>query len=342
MDGDTEVIELLNEVLTAELTAINQYFVDAKMFDNWGYERLAKRFRDESIDEMKDADELIERILYLDGVPNLQRLGTVRVGETPAEKLQLALELETRGDRPAQPRHRPVRRARRQRQPRPARGHPRGRGGPRRLARVPARADPPGRRRALPRPADPRLTARAPAPVGAAPVAWLRSPWNATDPPPPRGRRTGCPPLGPAGRRAHRGRSGCWRCRGWRPGRRRRDSRVGTAAPRAATVRAAVRAPRQTIRSARRPPAPPRLDPHHEGAAHSRRGAAARGQPPVAAIAARTALTAEIEPAARDAPRSPASPYPAPTSTGPGARVCGTFPTPAAPGPPPPLRRWQS
>jgi len=94
MRGNDDIIELLNEVLTAELTAINQYFVDAKMFDNWGYKRLGKRFRDESIDEMKDADVLIERILYLEGVPNLQRLSTVRVGETPAEKLQLALELE--------------------------------------------------------------------------------------------------------------------------------------------------------------------------------------------------------------------------------------------------------
>ena len=95
MRGDGAVIELLNEVLTTELTSINQYFVDAKMLDNWGYERLAHHFREESIDEMKDADELIERILYLDGVPNLQRLGTVRVGETVPEKLQLALTLET-------------------------------------------------------------------------------------------------------------------------------------------------------------------------------------------------------------------------------------------------------
>ncbi len=94
MKGHDDVIELLNDVLTAELTAINQYFVDAKMFQNWGYERLGKRFRDESIDEMHDADKLIERILYLDGFPNLQRLGTVRVGETPVEKLQLALDLE--------------------------------------------------------------------------------------------------------------------------------------------------------------------------------------------------------------------------------------------------------
>jgi bacterioferritin len=94
MQGHDDIIELLNEVLTAELTAINQYFVDAKMADNWGYDRLAKHFRDESIDEMKDADALIERILYLEGLPNLQRLGTVRVGETIAEKFQLALQLE--------------------------------------------------------------------------------------------------------------------------------------------------------------------------------------------------------------------------------------------------------
>ena len=94
MQGDPQIIELLNDVLTAELTSINQYFVDAKMLSNWGYERLAHHFRDESIDEMKDADDLIERILYLDGVPNLQRLGTVRVGETPVEKLELALSLE--------------------------------------------------------------------------------------------------------------------------------------------------------------------------------------------------------------------------------------------------------
>ncbi len=94
MEGNAEVIELLNDVLTAELTAINQYFVDAKMLSNWGYERLGSKFREESIDEMKDADALIERILYLEGTPNLQRLGAVRVGETPAEKLKLALDLE--------------------------------------------------------------------------------------------------------------------------------------------------------------------------------------------------------------------------------------------------------
>jgi bacterioferritin len=94
MRGVDEVIELLNDVLTAELTSINQYFVDAKMIDNWGYEPLAQHFRDESIDEMKDADALMSRILFLEGIPNVQRIGTVRVGESVPEKLQLALALE--------------------------------------------------------------------------------------------------------------------------------------------------------------------------------------------------------------------------------------------------------
>jgi len=94
VQGDPAIIELLNEVLTAELTAINQYFVDSKMCANWGYERLAKRFYDVSIDEMKDAERLVERILYLEGVPNLQRLGQVRIGETVDEKLHLALDVE--------------------------------------------------------------------------------------------------------------------------------------------------------------------------------------------------------------------------------------------------------
>jgi bacterioferritin len=94
MQSSPRIVELLNEVLTAELTAVNQYFVHAKMCDNWGYDRLAKHHRDESIGEMKDAEALIERILYLEGVPNLQRLGTVMVGETVPEQLRLDLELE--------------------------------------------------------------------------------------------------------------------------------------------------------------------------------------------------------------------------------------------------------
>ena len=95
MQGNAAIIELLNEVLTAELTAINQYFVDAKMCENWGYARLAAHVREDAMDEMRDAEMLIDRILYLDGVPNLQRLGTVRVGETVLEKLTLALDVET-------------------------------------------------------------------------------------------------------------------------------------------------------------------------------------------------------------------------------------------------------
>ena len=95
MQGSQTVLDVLNDVLTAELTAVNQYFLDAKMCANWGYDRLADKIRADSIDEMKDADNLIERILYLDGVPNLQRLGVVKVGETVVEKLQLALQLET-------------------------------------------------------------------------------------------------------------------------------------------------------------------------------------------------------------------------------------------------------
>ncbi|HVP68710.1 MAG TPA: bacterioferritin [Anaeromyxobacteraceae bacterium] len=94
MKGDSKVIELLNEVLTNELTSINQYFLHARICENWGYERLWKRVRAESIDEMKHADELIERILYLEGMPNVQRLGKVAVGETVPEQLQLDLDVE--------------------------------------------------------------------------------------------------------------------------------------------------------------------------------------------------------------------------------------------------------
>ena len=95
MQGDAQVIEALNDVLTAEFTAINQYFIHHKMCENWGYERLSKKKREESIDEMKDADEVIERILYLDGVPNMQRLNPVGVGEDPIEQHRLDLALET-------------------------------------------------------------------------------------------------------------------------------------------------------------------------------------------------------------------------------------------------------
>lgn len=94
MKGDAKVIDLLNEVLTSELTAINQYFVHAKMCKNWGFDRLAAKVRAESIDEMKHADQLIDRILYFDGVPNVQRLWKINVGETVPEQFKLDLQLE--------------------------------------------------------------------------------------------------------------------------------------------------------------------------------------------------------------------------------------------------------
>jgi bacterioferritin len=97
MQSDPAILELLNEVLTAELTAINQYFVHAKLCEHWGYERLAERIRQESIDEMKHAEQLAERILYLDGMPNFQRLFSVRVGESVPEQFALDLELEREG-----------------------------------------------------------------------------------------------------------------------------------------------------------------------------------------------------------------------------------------------------
>ena len=94
MRGDPEIITALNDILTSELTAINQYFVHYRMLENWGYGRLAKKKREESIEEMKHADRIIHRILYLDGVPNLQRLGPLKVGEEPIEMHKLDLELE--------------------------------------------------------------------------------------------------------------------------------------------------------------------------------------------------------------------------------------------------------
>ncbi len=96
MKGSKNVIDLLNEVLTNELTAINQYFLHGRICENWGYDRLWHKLRDEAIDEMKHADKLIERILYLEGLPNLQKLGTINVGESVDEQLKLDLDLETR------------------------------------------------------------------------------------------------------------------------------------------------------------------------------------------------------------------------------------------------------
>ena len=94
MTGDPEIIDLLNDVLTGELTAINQYFVHAKMCSNWGYSKLGDHIRDESIDEMKHAEQLVDRVLYFDGYPNLQRLAPLRVGETVEEQFASDVQLE--------------------------------------------------------------------------------------------------------------------------------------------------------------------------------------------------------------------------------------------------------
>lgn len=94
MKGNDKVIETLNDILTAELTAVNQYFIHAKMCENWGYKRLYKHIYDESIDEMKHADDLIERILFLEGVPNVQRYNKVTVGESVKEQFDLDLQME--------------------------------------------------------------------------------------------------------------------------------------------------------------------------------------------------------------------------------------------------------
>lgn len=94
MRGDPEIINVLNDVLSAELTAVNQYFIHAKMCGNWGYTALESYVRDESIDEMRHAEQLIERILFFDGTPNLQRLLPIKVGETVPEQFQADLEVE--------------------------------------------------------------------------------------------------------------------------------------------------------------------------------------------------------------------------------------------------------
>jgi bacterioferritin len=94
MKGDKQVLTLLNDVLTAELTAVNQYFLHARLCHHWGYEKLYERVRKESIEEMKHADELIDRILFLEGLPNLQRYNKVNVGQTVPEQFQLDLAVE--------------------------------------------------------------------------------------------------------------------------------------------------------------------------------------------------------------------------------------------------------
>ncbi len=94
MKGDTKVIEYLNQGLRHELTAVNQFWLHYRLFDNWGYNELAKKWREESIEEMEHADRFVDRILFLEGVPNLQRLDKIRIGQTVPEQLKSDLELE--------------------------------------------------------------------------------------------------------------------------------------------------------------------------------------------------------------------------------------------------------
>ena len=159
MQGDPQVIDALNEILTAELTAINQYFVHYKMLENWGYHRIAKKKREESIEEMKHADRLIGRILFLDGVPNMQRLFPVRVGEDPIEMHKLDLDVEREAVGAAQQGHRADAREERRRHARVPREAPRQRGGLDRLARGPAQDRRGHRQGAVPRRAASRMTA---------------------------------------------------------------------------------------------------------------------------------------------------------------------------------------
>ena len=144
MQGDPEVLDALGDVLAAELTAINQYFLHAKMCANWGYGKLAHKKREESIEEMKDADAIMERILYFDGVPNMMRMNPVKVGENAIEQHELDLALEKSAVDRLNNGDRAVRAKGRQRHARTTRARPQGRRALDRLARDPTA---PGRRR---------------------------------------------------------------------------------------------------------------------------------------------------------------------------------------------------
>ena len=191
MKGNDEVIQVLQDVLCAELTAVNQYFIHARMCENWGYKKLAAYIRKESIEEMQHAQEIIDRILYFDGAPNMQKYMKINVGKTVPEQFAADLRGRVPGRPAPQQGRRGRARPRRQRHPRAPREDPRGRGGARGLARGAARADQGDGRRELPRAADGMRKATLALALGAAvalaaPAAFSQHPGPA--PAGPRGR----------------------------------------------------------------------------------------------------------------------------------------------------------
>ena len=142
MQGSPKVIEALNDLLTLELTVVNQYFVHSRMCVNWGYGRIAGQQRAIAMDEMRDAEQIIDRILFLDGVPNMQRLGSVTVGETVSEQFQIALEGEHRALELLHSGIGIALEEERLGEPRVLRGQVARRGGPRGLRRDPTGLDP--------------------------------------------------------------------------------------------------------------------------------------------------------------------------------------------------------